>query len=145
MCLRLHLTSPSAEVLLTVTLWTKQCEWFWESYLLCLSLTALIAVTCLHELEKSEISDVHYRYEITICANTYIWFLLESLRSHLFLCYYRILLFDARHLLSGGFSHWTHTSLYTAQHNSHLQMFLNILLKHNIVMLWSGKMLKQQV
>lgn len=37
--------------------------------LLGLSLTALIAVTCLHELEKSEIFDVHYRYKITMCAN----------------------------------------------------------------------------
>lgn len=34
---------------------------------------------------------------------------------------------------------------YTAQHKSHLQMFLSIFLKHNIVRLWSGKMLKQQV
>lgn len=89
----------------------QQWEWFWESYLLGLSLTALIAVTCLHELGKTEISDVHYRYETTICANTYIWFLLESLKSHLLLCYYSILLFDARHLLSGGFNRWNHTSL----------------------------------
>lgn len=108
-------------------------------------LTPPIAVTCLHELGKSEIFDVHFRHEITMYVNIYICFLLESLKSHLLLWYWSILLFDARHLLSSGFNHWNHTSLYTAQHKSHLQMFLSILLKHNIVRLWSGKMLKQQV
>lgn len=53
--------------------------------LLGLSLPAVIAVTCLHELGKSEIFDVHYRYEITMCANIYILFLLESLKRHLLL------------------------------------------------------------
>lgn len=37
--------------------------------LLGLSLSALTAVTCLHELGISEIFDVYYRYEITMCAN----------------------------------------------------------------------------
>lgn len=87
MCLCLHLTSPSAEVLLTVTLWIKQGQWFWKSYLVSL-LLLLIAVTCLHELGKSEIFDVHYRYEIAMHANIYTWFPLESLKSHLVLWYY---------------------------------------------------------
>lgn len=58
-----------------------QTMWVILTELLTWSLTALIAVTCMRELGRSEISDVHYRYEITICANTYIWFLLENLKS----------------------------------------------------------------
>lgn len=50
-----------------------------------IGVSPLIAVTCLHELGKSEIFDVRYRYKIIMCANTYIWFLLESLKSHLLL------------------------------------------------------------
>lgn len=53
--------------------------------LLGVSLTPLIAVTFLHELGKSKIFDVRYRYKIIMCATVYIWFLLESLKSHLLL------------------------------------------------------------